>query len=123
MPVELSEFNPASVSALSDAIVGEVGAIGGNWWVTNAALVEGYIKSLSEAAMQTASALASGTIKPTQADQIMKMQEVAFKSTIQFTKFMTFALAQKVLDTVFRLVGWAIRNRTGVNLFPGVVQP
>jgi hypothetical protein len=69
------------------------------------------------------SRVASGAVSPEAADIIMHNQELAFNQTIRFTEYMTLVLAQKLLDTVFAVVGWAIYNRTGVNLFPALVTP
>lgn len=123
MPVDLRSFNPANAGELAQAIAQTASSAGTKWWGENEPLMRGYINSLSEAAIQTSTALAAGRIKPAQADQIMRMQEMAFRSTIQFTRFMTLALAQKVYNAAFELVGWAIFNRTGINLFPTVVKP
>ena len=123
MPIDLPNFNPGNVDELVDAITGEISELGKKWWSTNSAIVEGYIKSLAEATLQTQIALQTRDIKPDQADRIMHMQELAFTSTLHFTKYMTFVLAQRVLDTTFTIVGWAFFNRTGVNIFPQLVKP
>ncbi len=123
MAIDLPSFNPASPADLSAAISGQISGISKKWWTSNAALIQGYLNSLAEAALQTQAAMAAGQITAVQASQIMTMQELALKSTLSFTKFMTLALAQKVFDATFQLVGWAIFNRTGVNLFPGLVKP
>ncbi|MGJ8529384.1 hypothetical protein [Maritalea sp.] len=120
--VDLKNFKPNNINELVNVLTSELSALGKKWWETNSNLVTGYVRSLSQAVIQTQSSLASGSIKPDQADRIMHMQELAFSSTLHFTKYMTFALAQKVLDTTFKVVGWAILNLTGVNLFPQLVS-
>ena len=115
-------FDPDSVGDLVQAILGDLRDLSARWWNENASLVEGYTRSLAEATMQTRTALIEKRIRPDEADRIMHMQELAFNSLIHFTKFMTFSLAQKALDRTFRLVGLAIFNRTGVNLFPHLVD-
>lgn len=121
--IEFASFKPADVKELVGALSTELSGLGKKWWETNSEIVQGYLRSLSEAFFQTKAALLSGRIRSDQADRIMHMQELAFGSTIQFTKYMTFALAQKALDTAFRLVGWAMYNYTGINLFPQLVSP
>jgi len=120
--IDYQNFRPESVGELSGAIGSELSVLGKKWWAVNSELIAGYVASLSEATLQTQIALESGRIKPDQADRIMHMQQIAFKSTIHFTKYMTFALAQKVLDETFKIIGWALYNRTGVNLFPQLVK-
>lgn len=123
MPDDLTEFSPANVDELVGAILSDLEGLSKRWWNENSDLVEGYTRSLAQATMQTQKALIEKRIKPAEADRIMHMQELAFNSLIHFTKFMTFALAQKALDATFRLVGYALFNRTGVNLFPHLVTP
>ncbi len=53
----------------------------------------------------------------------MGMQKAAFSQTLQFAQYMTLALAQQIENTVFTVIGWAIYNRTGFNLFPLLVKP
>jgi hypothetical protein len=120
--VDFATFKPANVNQFVNVLSTELAGLGKKWWETNSALVHGYLRSLAEAFFQTKTALSEGRIKADQADRIMHMQEVAFTSTLQFTKYMTFALAQKVLDMTFRLVGWAMYNYTGINLFPQLVD-
>jgi len=123
MPLDLSTFNPANAQELGQAIVGEISDMGGRWWETNSQDVEGYVRSLAEASVQTTTALAEGRIKQAQATMIFDMQKVAYQNTLNFTKFMTLSLAQRVLDRTFQIIGAAVMNRTGLNLFPGVVDP
>ena len=70
--------------------------------------------------MQTTNALAEGRIKAAQAKMILDMQKVAYQNTLNFGKFMTMALAQRVIDRTFQIIGAAILNRTGLNLFSGL---
>ncbi len=122
MPLDLSTFNPSSAGELASAIGGEISGLGARWWQENSTDVEGYVRSLSEASMQTAAALADGRLKEAQAKMIFDMQKVAYQNTLNFGKFMTMALAQKVMDRTFEIIGAAIVNRTGLNLFPGLVS-
>jgi hypothetical protein len=123
MATDLSTFKPADAQALFQEISSQVSGDATAWWNTNSSLVAGYIKSLSEAAIQTQLALAEGRIDQATATQILGMQKTAFNQTLNFSQYMTLALAQQIENTVFKVVGWAIYNRTGFNLFPLLVQP
>lgn len=123
MGIDLENFSPSNVGELKAAIIGELSALGKNWWSVNSDLVSGYLASLAEAAMQTNLALAQNRIRPDEAKRIFHMQELAFASTIHFTKYMSFVLAQKVVDLTFKIIGWALFNKTGINLFPQIVKP
>ena len=120
MPLDLSTFNPSNAGELASAITSDVSQMGQRWWQTNSQDVEGYIRSLAEATVQTTTALADGRIKEAQAKMILDMQKVAYQNTLNFGKFMTMALAQRVIDRTFQIIGAAIMNRTGLNLFPGI---
>lgn len=123
MATDLSTFNPTDAQALVQEITSQISGDATAWWNTNSSLVTGYVRSLSEAAIQTQLALAEGRIDQTTADQILGMQKTAFTQTLQFTQYMTLALAQQIENTVFTVIGWAIYNKTGFNLFPLLVKP
>ena len=118
MSLDLSTFNPQNAKELAEAITGEISTMGKKWWDTNKADVEGYVRSLAEASVQTGSALAEGRIKQDQARMIFQMQKTAYQNTLHYTKYMTLVLGQKVLDKTFEIISAVIRNKTGLNLFP-----
>ncbi|MEM8986899.1 MAG: hypothetical protein AAGC95_09260 [Pseudomonadota bacterium] len=120
---DFSDFNPNTVDDFVEAMINEVKDLGQSWWSTNKEIVPGYLRSLAEASLQTQAALASGLIDKDAADQAVRMQQAAFRQTVRFMKYMTLALSQRIVDTVFSLIGWALFNRTGVNFFPELVSP
>jgi hypothetical protein len=120
---DLSAFNPADADALLDGLVEALTGDAKAWWDKNRGLMQGYVKGLAEASMQTAQALAEGRITEYQASQAFAMQRAAFEQALHFSEYMTLVLGQRLLDTVFRIVGWAVLNRTGINLAPNLVQP
>ena len=117
MALNLDTFDPKSASDLGNAITGEIKTMGEKWWTTNCTDVEGYVRALSEAAMQTSQALAEGRLTEDQARQIFDMQKSAYGTTLNFTQYMTAALAQNVLDKTFDIVAHAVANKTGIDLF------
>jgi hypothetical protein len=119
---DLSDFNPVDVSELLDRLGDELTTVASDWWQENKDTVGGYLTYLATATLQTRAALAAGTIDEQYADIVMHDQELAFKQTLQFATFMTLVLAQQLYDAVFRVIGWVIFNRTGVNLWPGLVS-
>ncbi|WP_404480393.1 hypothetical protein [Novosphingobium sp. BL-52-GroH] len=119
---DLSTFNPTNVDALFDKLVQEVTGEAQDWWTDNKTLMTGYFRSLSEASLQTASALAEGRINEAQANRAFRSQKLAFEQTLEFSEFMTLVLAQRLLDAVFSVIGWVIFNRTGINLSPHLVS-
>lgn len=120
---DLSSFDPANANELAARIAAELQGTASDWWNENAPLMEGYVRTLAEAAMQTRLALAEKRIGEEQADIILHNQELAFNQTLRFTRYMTLVLAQKLLDAAFSVVGWAIYNKTGFNLMPTLVRP
>ncbi|MBS0298276.1 MAG: hypothetical protein JSR45_18400 [Proteobacteria bacterium] len=123
LPADLSTFNPANADQLLQMLEGQVSQVSAQWWKANSGAVSGYLKSLAEAAIQTQIALAAGKISQADATDAMNMQKAALQQTVQFTEYMTVVLAQQVFDTVFSVIGWVIYNKTGMNLFPDLVQP
>nr|WP_166180981.1 hypothetical protein [Altererythrobacter segetis] len=120
---DLSAFNPNNVDDLASRIVQQVSGEAKTWWDKNSGLMTGYVRSLAEAAFQTTTALANGTITAVQANSATRAQKLAFEQTVEFTEFETLVLAQRIVDAVFTVIGWVIYNRTGINLTPGLVQP
>ena len=118
---DLSDFDPADVNELLGRLGDEISTVASDWWEENKDVVGGYLTYLASATLQTRAALAAGTIDETYADIVMHDQELAFKQTLQFATYMTLVLAQKLYDTVFRVIGSVIFNRTGVNLWPGLI--
>lgn len=112
-----------NVDQLVSTLEDELGGVSTQWWNANKSVVAGYLRSLAEATLQTQVALGNQQIPPEAADMIMRNQQLAFNQTLQFTKFMTLVLAQQLLDATFRVIGWVIYNKTGVNLAPSLVQP
>ncbi|WP_426029506.1 hypothetical protein [Caulobacter sp. DWP3-1-3b2] len=112
-----------SVDQLVSVLEDELGGVSTQWWNANKAVVAGYLRSLAEATMQTRTALFNQQIPPEAADMIIHNQELAFNQTLQFTKFTTLVLAQQLLNAAFKVIGWVIFNKTGINLAPNLVQP
>jgi hypothetical protein len=121
--IDFASLNIDTVDDLVSALQDELGGVSTKWWNANKSVVAGYLRSLAEATLQTQVALANHQIPAQAADMIMRNQQLAFHQTLQFTKFMTLVLAQQLLDATFRLIGWVIYNKTGVNLAPSLVQP
>jgi hypothetical protein len=115
---DLSTFNPTSFDQLFNAFVEEgSAAINGN--VADIKAVPAHLKTLAKAALKTAQALAEGRIDKETAGDALQAQKDAFKQALEFEAFMALVVAQKLTDAVFRVIGAAIRNRTGINLIPG----
>ncbi|MGP1352002.1 MAG: hypothetical protein ACTS1Z_01645 [Parasphingopyxis sp.] len=115
---DLSTFNPGSVSELLDTMIGEVSQVAGDWWEENSGLMKGYLAELAEGTMQTGAALAEGRISAETADAVLRGRARVLDQLLDLAAYMTLVLAQKLADAIFRVVGWAIYNRTGVNLAP-----
>ncbi len=108
-----------NVDQLVSTLEDELGGVSTQWWNANKSVVAGYLRSLAEATLQTQAGPGQRpAIPPEAADMIMRNQQLAFNQTLQFTKFMTLVLAQQLLDATFRVIGWVIYNKTGVNLAP-----
>lgn len=120
---DLSTFNPPNVQALLTEFESQGAAVAGQWWKTNSQTVQGYLQSIAQATVDTASALATGKITADTAATLMQMHTDTLKGTLTFALYMAEALAQKLLDGLTAAIGWAIFNKTGINIMPDVVKP
>ena len=116
MSLDLSTFDPKSAGELASAIEGEISSMGKDWWKANSSAVKGYLKSLADAATETAKSVVAGTMPEEEAKQILQMQKDAFETSIKFGEFMTLALAQNVVDEVGKILQAAIKNKTGITI-------
>jgi hypothetical protein len=107
------------VSALED----ELSGVATEWWSQNRGAVAGNLKSLAKAAIKTQAALVEGRIDQETAEMALAAQKAALQDVLNFTELMSLVLAQKLLNATFRLIGWVIYNKTGINLAPDLVQP
>ena len=119
---DLSKFDPENVDELINELRNQLGNASIQWWNSNQELMGGYVRALAEASIQTRTALESNKISSRAADVLMHNQELAFNQTLSYSKYISYVLAQKLLDTAFSGIGWGIFNRTGINLFPGRVN-
>ena len=116
--VDLATFNPQNLDELFHGLIEEGrAAVGGA--VDNVAAVPAHLKTLAEATLKTAAALAEGRIDAETAKEIFEDRKATLKQALEFEAYMALVVAQKLTDAVFRVIGAAIRNRTGINLFPG----
>jgi hypothetical protein len=120
---DYTALNPANADDLLKMLEDGLGGVSTKWWNSNKALISGYVRSLAEATLQTRLALVEKRISPQAADLILHNQELAFNQTLQFAKYTTLVLGQRLLDETFRIIGWVIYNETGFNLAPALVKP
>lgn len=111
------------VGDLVSALEHELGGVSARWWNKNKGVVAGNLESLATAAIKTQAALVEGRIDQETAELALAEQKASLQDALAFTELMTLVLAQQLLDATFRLIGWVIYNRTGVNLAPELVQP
>lgn len=111
------------VGDLVSALEHELGGVSARWWKKNKGVVAGNLESLATAAIKTQAALLEGRIDQETAELALAEQKASLQDALAFTELMTLVLAQQLLDATFRLIGWVIYNRTGVNLAPDLVQP
>ncbi|WP_324748779.1 hypothetical protein SH591_08655 [Sphingomonas sp. LY54] len=119
---DLSQFNPTSLDALLDAMLTE-GRSAVEGVLDDAITVRAHLKTLADASLKTMKALGEGTISAETAAEIMEERKKVLGQMLEFELFLAHVAAQKLIDAIFRVIGWALFNRTGINLVPGLVQP
>ena len=115
--MDYSNFKPLTINEFVNGATAELKKLGAHWWEINSNVILGYLKSLGEATLETKKLFKDEMISAVESQHILEMHNMAFRSVIQFTKYKTLALAQKVFEVVTKLIGWAFYNHTGVNLF------
>ena len=115
---DLSTFNPASLDELFDALVAEGAAAVGRS-LDDIAAVPGHLRTLAEASLKTIEALAEGRISAETAAEILRDRKATLRQALEFEALMGLVVAQKLADAAFRVIGAAIRNRTGLDLLGG----
>ena len=118
--IDLATFNPASADDLFEAIVEEGGRALGRP-LENVQAVSGHLRQLAEDSLKTARALAEGRIDAETARDAFEGRRQALLQLGEFVELQALQAAQRAADAIFRVIGAAIRNRTGINLAPGLL--
>ena len=114
--IDLTTFAPNSAEELFDGVMSEVAKVlidNFNKFKRDVAV---YLKSVSQKVWDTQAKLASGVISAADADIAVQTQELALSNIVLYAPFMTYVTAQNVLDIVFKVIGAAVRNLTGIDL-------
>lgn len=119
---DLSSFNPTSVGELFSTMVHEGEQALGKP-LANVQAVAGYLRGLAEDSLKTAAALAEGRISAQTAQDMVEGHKEVLLQMREFVELQALQAAQRAADAIFRVIGWAIFNRTGINVAPGLVQP
>ncbi|HYJ29236.1 MAG TPA: hypothetical protein VEW25_02710 [Allosphingosinicella sp.] len=119
---DLSTFNPGSADDLFRTIVREGEQALGRP-IENVKAVAGYLRDLAKDSIDTASALAEGRISERAAKRAFEGRQQELLQIREFVELQALQAAQRAADAIFRVIGWAILNRTGINLAPGLVTP
>lgn len=119
---DYSSFNPATAAELLKVLTREASAAAGRP-IRNVKEVAAHLRLLARQSVATAEALAEGRIDRRTAEIVAAERRDVLIQVARFQALMAHVLAQRVADSAFRAIGWAIFNRTGVNLAPELVRP
>ena len=119
---DLSTFNPGSVDELLTTILREGEQALGRP-IDNVQAVAGYLRGLAKDSLDTAKALAEGRISARAAERAFEGRKEELLQIREFVELQALQAAQRAADAIFRVIGWAIFNRTGINVAPGLVNP
>lgn len=114
--VDLATFKPGGVDDLAKGILAQLASLLSGKFQDFKQEFGGYVEDVSRAAIAVASLLAEGIYDKRQADLALHAQELLISSAILRAEFLTYELAQSVLETIFGVLRSAIRNLTGVDL-------
>jgi hypothetical protein len=116
--LDLSTFKPASADELFKAILREGGQALGKP-LENVQAVAGHLRLLAEDSLKTAKALVEGRIDEQTAREAFEGRKQALLQLRAFVELQALQAAQRAADAIFRVIGAAIRNRTGIDLLGG----
>lgn len=119
---DFSAFNPGSIDELLGAILDEGKQAVGRP-IENVQAVAGYLRGLAKDSLETAKALAEGRITEQAAKRAFEGRQAELVEIREFVELTGLQAAQRATDAIFRVIGWAIFNRTGINIAPGLVTP
>ena len=114
--VDLSTFKPTGVGDLASGIFSQLaGLLVGKFERFRQEYLS-YVEDVSRATIAVANQLKDGLYDVRQADLALHAQELLISNAILRAEFLTYELAQSVLETIFTVLRAAIRNLTGVDL-------
>lgn len=117
---DLANFNPGSVDSLFGAILQEGERALGRP-IENVQAVAAHLRMLAEESLKTAKALAEGRIDAETAREVFEGRQAVLVQMGEFVELTGLQAMQRVADAVFRVIGFAILNRTGINIAPGLL--
>ncbi|MDQ0316074.1 hypothetical protein [Amorphus orientalis] len=123
MAFTFESFKPSTVDAFVDGLIEALKASVGDWFNTVQVDLRGQLEIVAQEALQTKQALAESRITEEREKRLHRLHRLAFQNTLIEMRLAAFRLLQQVVDTVFKAVGWAIYNHTGINLAPALVMP
>ena len=115
---DLATFNPATAEELFRALVREGGEALGRP-LDNVQAVAGHLHQLAEDSLKTARALVEGRIDEQTAREAFAARKRLLLQIGEFVELQALQAAQRAADAIFRVIGAAIRNRTGIDLLGG----
>ena len=118
-----TDFAPDTMSELMKAIKSDLSEEFSGWWGANKSAVSGAIRTVSQSAFETQKSLLKGDIEEELADIALQSQKAALRQVLRHTKLMSLILLQALVNAIFKRIGWALLNKTGVNFFPELVTP
>jgi dsDNA-specific endonuclease/ATPase MutS2 len=119
---DLSSFNPTNANDLFRTIIQEGEQALGRP-IENVQSLAGHLRRLAEDSLKTAEALLEGRIDAQTAQEAFEGRKEVLLQMREFVELTALQAAQRAADAIFRVIGWAIFNRTGINVAPGLVHP
>jgi hypothetical protein len=91
--------------------------------IGDAGAVARHLRSLAQASLETAAALAEGRIDAEAAREAFEGRRRLLVQMRAFAELAALQGAQSGADAIFRTIGRAVLDRTGINLVPDLVDP
>lgn len=122
MTFDYKGFSPDTAQELVDGLGAALTTEAQSWFERNRDQSIGYLRSISEAVIQTNLDYAAGRIDKGTVAFLMRAHKRAMKVYLNGLKYETYEFRQTILNAAVRALGYAVLNRTGVNVAPHLVQ-
>lgn len=115
-PVDLKTFKPGSADELLKGVLGHVAGLLQEKLKQFEKEMVTYLGDLTKASIALAKLINDGTYGARQADLALHSQELLVNNALLRAEFLTYDVAQSILETIFKVIGAAVKNLTGLQL-------
>jgi hypothetical protein len=115
MADDLADFKPKNADDLLKKIVSAGSTAAGDTWKSIKNEVKAQFSLIAKISLETAISLEKKEITKKQANHTLHLLELNLESTMLLLEILPFAVADAVLNAVFKIINAVVKNYTGVD--------